>query len=307
MKKDEIVVYFDGFVVSFQLLVCEGVMVGKLWCVGECWYFSVSDGVYMVDQVVVVVGGYYILVVLCVVECLLVDIVQIYFSQYFNLQLFFEGEVLVVGIGQFGCQIVEDLYLVGWCVYLGVGEVLCVVCIYCGKDVVEWLDKMKYYDLLVDQYLLGIGVCEKINYYVMGWDGGCDIDLCKFVLEGMQLYGKFDMLEGEVVCFGGGFKGYFDEVDVVFESIKDSIDKFIVVQQIEVLMEVCYVFVWQLFFEEVCMFDLCVWGILVVVWCIGFCIDFSWIVEFIFDGCGYFGYVCGVMVVLGLYFFGLFW
>ncbi|MFX6230618.1 FAD-dependent oxidoreductase, partial [Acinetobacter baumannii] len=82
---------------------------------------------------------------------------------------------------------------------------------YRGKDVVEWLDKMKYYDLPVDQHPLGPGVREKTNHYVTGRDGGRDIDLRKFALEGMQLYGKFDTLEGEVVRFGGGLKGYLDE------------------------------------------------------------------------------------------------
>jgi putative flavoprotein involved in K+ transport len=111
--------------------------------------------------------------------------------------------------------------------------------------VVEWLDKMKYYDLPVDKHPLGTGVREKTNHYVTGRDGGRDIDLRKFALEGMQLYGKFESLDGEVAHFGAGLKGYLDEADAVSESIKDSIDKFIAANGIEAPTEARYVPVWQ--------------------------------------------------------------
>jgi uncharacterized repeat protein (TIGR04042 family) len=226
MKKDEIVAYLDGFVASFQPPVREGVSVQKLWRTGEGWRITASDGDYSADQVVAV-GGYHIPVVPRAAERLPADIVQIHSSQYLNPQSLPEGEVLVVGTGQSGCQIAEDLHLAGRRVHLGVGEAPRVARTYRGKDVVEWLDKMKYYDLPVDQHPLGTGVREKTNHYVTGRDGGRDIDLRKFALEGMQLYGKFDSLDGEVARFGAGLKGYLDEADAVSESIKDSIDKFI--------------------------------------------------------------------------------
>jgi putative flavoprotein involved in K+ transport len=307
MKKDEIVAYLDGFVASFQPPVREGVTVGKLWRVGERWHLSTSDGAYTADQVVVAVGGYHIPVVPRAAERLPADIVQIHSSQYLNPQSLPEGEVLVVGTGQSGCQIAEDLHLAGRRVHLGVGEAPRVARTYRGKDVVEWLDKMKYYDLPVDQHPLGTGVREKTNHYVTGRDGGRDIDLRKFALEGMQLYGKFDTLEGEVVRFGGGLKGYLDEADAVSESIKDSIDKFIAAQQIEAPTEARYVPVWQPPAEEVRTLDLRARGISAVVWCIGFRTDFSWIAEPIFDGRGYPGHVRGVTAAPGLYFLGLPW
>ncbi|MFX5595109.1 FAD-dependent oxidoreductase, partial [Acinetobacter baumannii] len=80
-------------------------------------------------------------------ERLPADIVQIHSSQYLNPQSLPEGEVLGVGTGQSGCQIAEDLHLAGRRVHLGVGEAPRVARTYRGKDVVEWLDKMKYYDL----------------------------------------------------------------------------------------------------------------------------------------------------------------
>lgn len=307
MKKDEIVAYLDGFVASFQPPVREGVSVQKLWRTGEGWHITASDGDYTADQVVVAVGGYHIPVVPRAAERLPADIVQIHSSQYVNPESLPEGEVLVVGTGQSGCQIAEDLHLAGRRVHLGVGEAPRVARTYRGKDVVEWLDKMKYYDLPVDQHPLGTGVREKTNHYVTGRDGGRDIDLRKFALEGMQLYGKFDSLDGEVVRFGAGLKGYLDEADAVSESIKDSIDKFIAAQQIEAPTEARYVPVWQPPAEEVRTLDLRARGVSAVVWCIGFRTDFSWIAEPIFDGRGYPGHERGVTAAPGLYFLGLPW
>jgi putative flavoprotein involved in K+ transport len=307
MKKDEIVAYLDGFVASFQPPVREGVSVQKLWRTSEGWHITASDGDYTADQVVVAVGGYHIPVVPRAAERLPADIVQIHSSQYVNPESLPEGEVLVVGTGQSGCQIAEDLHLAGRRVHLGVGEAPRVARTYRGKDVVEWLDKMKYYDLPVDQHPLGTGVREKTNHYVTGRDGGRDIDLRKFALEGMQLYGKFDSLDGEVVRFGAGLKGYLDEADAVSESIKDSIDKFIAAQQIEAPTEARYVPVWQPPAEEVRTLDLRARGVSAVVWCIGFRTDFSWIAEPIFDGRGYPGHERGVTAAPGLYFLGLPW
>lgn len=309
MKKEEIVAYLDGFVASFDPPVREGVTVTKLWRDGQLWRIAASDGEYSAGQVVVAVGGYHIPVVPRAAERLPADIVQIHSSQYLNPQSLPAGEVLVVGTGQSGCQIAEDLHLAGRRVHLGVGDAPRVARTYRGKDVVEWLDKMKYYDLPVERHPLGTGVREKTNHYVTGRDGGRDIDLRKFALEGMQLYGRFDALEGDVAQFGPGLQRFLDDADAVSESIKDSIDKFIAANGIDAPAEARYVPVWQPSpqADAGTSLDLRASNISAVVWCIGFRTDFSWIAEPIFDGRGYPGHERGVTAAAGLYFLGLPW
>ncbi|WP_432241487.1 MSMEG_0569 family flavin-dependent oxidoreductase [Herbaspirillum robiniae] len=309
MKKEEIVAYLDGFVASFDPPVREGVTVTKLWRDGQLWRIAASDGEYSAGQVVVAVGGYHIPVVPRAAERLPADIVQIHSSQYLNPQSLPAGEVLVVGTGQSGCQIAEDLHLAGRRVHLGVGDAPRVARTYRGKDVVEWLDKMKYYDLPVERHPLGTGVREKTNHYVTGRDGGRDIDLRKFALEGMQLYGRFDALEGDVAQFGPGLQRFLDDADAVSESIKDSIDKFIAANGIDAPAEARYVPVWQPSpqADAGASLDLRASNISAVVWCIGFRTDFSWISEPIFDGRGYPGHERGVTAAAGLYFLGLPW
>jgi putative flavoprotein involved in K+ transport len=307
MKKDEIVEYIDGFAASFEPPLREGVKVNKLWRDGALWRIAASDGEYSADQVVVAVGGYHIPVVPRAAEKLPADIVQLHSSEYLNPESLPEGEVLVVGTGQSGCQIAEDLHLAGRRVHLGVGEAPRVARTYRGRDVVEWLDKMKFYDLPVERHPLGAGVREKTNQYVTGRDGGRDIDLRKFALEGMRLYGRFEGLDGSVAQFGAGLRAYLDNADAASESIKDGIDRYIAANGIEAPLEARYVPVWQPPADGPQQLDLRASKIAAVVWCIGFRTDFSWIAEPIFDGRGYPGHARGVTAAPGLYFLGLPW
>jgi putative flavoprotein involved in K+ transport len=101
-------------------------------------------------------------------ERLPADIAQIHSSLYRNPEQLPPGAVLVVGSGQSGCQIAEDLHLAGRKVHLCVGDAPRVARRYRGKDVVEWLHLMGYYDLPVHEHPLREGVRDKTNHYVNG-------------------------------------------------------------------------------------------------------------------------------------------
>ncbi|MDB5774146.1 MAG: FAD-dependent oxidoreductase [Herbaspirillum sp.] len=308
MEKDEIVEYIDKYVASFQPLVAEGVAVTHLRRnAADIFEVETAQGVLTADQVVVAVGGYHLPVIPRVAAKLPVQVKQLHSCEYVNPAALPPGEVLVVGTGQSGCQIAEDLHLSGRRVHLCVGDAPRVARRYRGKDVVEWLDLMKYYDMPVDRHPLGVGVRDKTNHYVTGRDGGRDIDLRKFALEGMQLYGRFEDIADGVARFGGELKKNLDGADAVSENIKDSIDTFIARQSIDAPVEARYVPVWEPPADAPRRLDVAAGKIAVVIWCIGFRTDFSWIDEDIFDTCGYPGHVRGVTAVPGLYFLGLPW
>ena len=67
---------------------------------------------------------------------------QIHSSDYKNADQLPPGEVLVIGSGQSGCQIAEDLHLSGRKVHLCVGGAPRTARRYRGRDVVAWLDAM---------------------------------------------------------------------------------------------------------------------------------------------------------------------
>ncbi|MCA1993977.1 MAG: NAD(P)-binding domain-containing protein, partial [Coleofasciculus sp. S288] len=192
MKKDEIIKYIEDYAASFDPPVKEGVEVLKLRKNGSQGVFELttSIGVYTADQVVVASGSYHLPKVPKIAERLPETIVQLHSSEYKSPQLLPDKSVLVVGTGQSGCQIAEDLHLAGKKVHLCVGGAPRSPRRYRGKDVVDWLDQMGYYDLSIDEHPQKEKVRNKANHYVTGRDGGREIDLRQFALEGMQLHGR---------------------------------------------------------------------------------------------------------------------
>src|SRR5882757_3839156 len=202
MLRDQIVDYIDAFVAAFRPPLREGVAVRSLRADAQHGFaLDASDGLHLADQVVIATGGYQIPVIPRCAERLPPEIVQIHSSIYRNPAGLPEGVVLVVGSGQSVCQIAEDLHLAGRKVYLCVGDAPRVARRYRGKDVVEWLHLMGYYDLPVHQPPLREGVRDKTNHYVTGRDGGRDIDLRLRATEGMELYGRLLDVQGDnLVC-----------------------------------------------------------------------------------------------------------
>ena len=119
MLRDEIVAYFDSFVASFNPPLREGVAVTSLQSNAQHTYtLETTEGTYIADQVVIAAGGYQIPIIPRCAERLPADLVQIQSSEYRNPDALPDGAVLVVGSGQSGCQIAEDLHIAGRKVYL---------------------------------------------------------------------------------------------------------------------------------------------------------------------------------------------
>lgn len=308
MQKDEIVKYIEHYAKSFDPPVKEGVEVSKVRksCSENVFELTTSIGDYTADQVVIAAGSYHIPKIPKIAERLPEHIVQIHSSEYKNPQSLPDKSVLVVGTGQSGCQIAEDLHLAGKQVHLCVGSAPRSPRRYRGKDVVDWLDQMGYYDLSIDEHPQKEKARTNTNHYVTGRDGGREIDLRQFSLEGMQLHGRLKTISSNHLEFWDDLKQNLDRADAVANNIKKSIDAFIEKNQIEAPTEPAYKPVWEPK-EAVLKLDYEKANIGAVVWSTGYQPDFSWIEVPVFDGKGYPGHDRGVTGVQGLYFLGLPW
>ncbi|CAM2152676.1 MSMEG_0569 family flavin-dependent oxidoreductase [Paraburkholderia tropica] len=307
MKKDEIIAWLDGFVQHVDAPVREGVAVTRVTRRAQGGFVvQTSAGTLSADQVVVAAGGYHTPIVPRMAERLPSSVVQIQSSEYRNAGALPEGAVLVVGSGQSGAQIAEDLHLAGRKVVLAVGEAPRCARFYRGRDVVDWLADMKYYDMPVEAHPLREGVRDNTNHYVTGRDGGRDIDLRKFASEGMALYGALDDYVDGALRFRPNLRANLDSADETYNRINASIDKFIAQKGIDAPPGEIYRAVWEPQAERSTL-DLASSGIGSIVWCIGFRPDFSWVDLPIFNGRGYPGHARGVTAQEGLYFLGLPW
>ena len=99
------------------------------------------------------------------------------------------GAVMVVGSGQSGAQIAEDLHLAGRKVHLVTGNAPRCARFYRGRDVVDWLWDIGQYEITVADDGMG-HKRHDTNHYLTGRDGGRDIDFRAFAKQGMSLYGR---------------------------------------------------------------------------------------------------------------------
>jgi putative flavoprotein involved in K+ transport len=216
-----------------------------------------------------------------------------------------EGGVIVVGSGQSGCQIAEDLHLAGRKVHLVTGNAPRCARFYRGRDVVDWLADVGQYDITVEHD----GMTKKkhdTNHYLTGRDGGRDIDLRKFALEGMTLYGRMETVSGGRMIFEPNLKANLDGADRVYNGINALIDRHISEKSIDAPEGTPYSPLWEPQ-GEITELDLRAEGITSVIWATGFRPDWSFVGLPIFDGNAYPVHRRGVTALEGIYVLGLPW
>ncbi|MDR3466105.1 MAG: MSMEG_0569 family flavin-dependent oxidoreductase [Xanthobacteraceae bacterium] len=307
MARQEIVDYVEGYARHIDAPVREGVAVTRLSRDGAGGFaLETTAGPMTAGQVVLAVSGYHVPNIPRMAERLAPGVTQIHSSAYRNPRQLPEGAVLVVGSGQSGCQIAEDLHLAGRKVHLAVGSAPRCPRVYRGRDAVEWLDDLGQYDLPVDRHPLGEKVRRNANHYLTGRDGGRDIDLRRFALEGMQLHGRLKDIDGGRVRFADDLAANLDNADRVYNGICSLIDDHIARSGIDAPAAAHYAPVWQPgpMASEL---DLAAAGITGVVWTTGFRSDWSWIDLPMFDGAGYPTHTRGVTSVGGVYVLGMPW
>jgi putative flavoprotein involved in K+ transport len=286
----------------------EGVAVSEVTADGDGFRVATSRGDLTADRVVLAVGGYHAPLVPRLAERLPEHVTQLHSSTYRNPASLPDGGVLVVGSGQSGAQIAEDLHLAGRDVHLSVGTAPRVARFYRGRDCVAWLEDMGHYDMPITEHPQGLGARKEANHYVTGRDGGRDIDLRAFARDGMKLHGRLLAADAGAITFADDLRANLDAADATAERIKDGIDRWIETQGIDAPDEVRYVPVWEPEddgSEEA--LDLDHAAIRTVIWATGFRSDWSWVKLPAFDGTGYPTHHRGVTTVPGLYVVGLPW
>lgn len=306
MVRDDIVGYVEDYARRIKAPLHEGVGVNYLTKQDGRFHLDTGEGRYTADAVVLAVGGYHQPNIPRVAERLGPGIVQIHSSTYRNSRQLPAGEIMVVGSGQSGCQIAEDLHLDGRKVHLVVGSAPRCPRGYRGKDAVDWLADLGQYDLPVDQHPMREKVRKKANHYLTGRDGGRDIDLRVFAQQGMKLYGRLrDMTEGRMM-FGDDLAKNLDSADASYNNICALIDKYISDNGIDAPPGHRTIPAWRPDSPPVDL-DPAAAGITSVIWSTGFRSDWSWIDLPIFDGAGYPTHTRGVTSMPGVYVLGLPW
>lgn len=305
MVKDEIVAYLDRFIAKVRPPVLEQTEVFLVEKQGDLFHVETSAGSVTAGAVILATSLYSTPFIPRSAERLPEAINQLHTADYRNADHLPPGAVMVVGSGQSGCQIAEDLHLAGRKVHMVTGNAPRCARFYRGRDVVDWLADIGQYDITIAHD----GMSKKkhdTNHYLTGRDGGRDLDLRKFALEGMALYGRMTGVSGGRMVFEPNLKTNLDRADQVYNGINALIDKHIAANDIEAPEASVYTPLWEPSSEPESL-DLVEAGIATVIWATGFTPDWSYAALPIFDGTGYPVQQRGVTGVDGAYVLGLPW
>jgi putative flavoprotein involved in K+ transport len=308
MLRDEIVAYVERFAASFDPPYRGGVEVERVRAAGGRGRFALdtSEGRLDANNVIVATGTHQHSNVPPWSGRLAKDIVQLHTGDYRNPAQLPEGAVLVVGSGQSGCQVVEDLLLAGREVHLCVGRAARIPRRYRGRDALEWERDTGYFEMAVDRHPKGRAIRFMPHAHLSGRDGGRTIDLRRLALQGVRLHGHLLDADGTRLRFADDLAESLDAVDEACREFTAEIDAYIAENGIAAPESDLELVDWQPAPEPASL-DLRDAGVASVVYGTGYRFDFRWIDLPLFDERGYPRYRRGVTEVPGLYFVGLHW
>src|SRR6516164_3009882 len=151
MSLAEVVEYFDDYVECFRLPVRCGVEVFSVEKVGDGYVVRTSEKNYAAENVVIATGLYQSSKIPPFSVEIPPSILQLHSMEYKNPSTLPEGAVLVVGTGQSGAQIAQELYQSGKKVYLSIGSAGRVPRRYRGKDINDWFTRIGMFDTKVEE------------------------------------------------------------------------------------------------------------------------------------------------------------
>jgi glycine/D-amino acid oxidase-like deaminating enzyme len=201
MLRDEIVAYLEGYAASFRAPVHEGVEVTALrQRPGGGLLLETSEGELEARNVVLGTGAYQRPHRPPGAASLPPGLPQMDVEAYQNPDALPPGGVLVVGAGQSGCQIAEELHHTGREVVLACGRAGWAPRRIGEHDVVWWLRESGAFDDRVED-LPEPGARLWANVQASGHDGGHDLHYRSLHAIGVTLVGHFAGVDGRDAVF----------------------------------------------------------------------------------------------------------
>jgi len=188
MPRSEIERRFREYAIRYTMPLRYGVEVSSVALQDGGYLVGASDRNYRARNVVVASGLFQRPKVPAWAGDLPAEIFQLAACDYRNPQQLPPGAVLVVGSGQSGCQIAEELNEAGRKVYLCTGSGGRFPRRYRGRDVVEWAMIIGFFDRTQDM-LPSLAARFGPNPQATGKNGGHTINLHQFYRDGITLLG----------------------------------------------------------------------------------------------------------------------
>jgi putative flavoprotein involved in K+ transport len=277
---------------------------------GRLLRLETSQGPLDADQVIVATGGFHSPRIPTAGAGLSSRVLQLHSHDYRNPAQLPPGGVLVVGTGQTGVQLVEELHAAGRDVVLSIGRCGQSRRTYRGRDFFWWVRRMVDHGPEVGVTLPTVGQLPDprarfaCNPHLSGHDGGHDTNLRQMALDGIRLAGRFAGATGETVRFDTNLRDTLRFADEFFDArFRPLFDRYADQAGLEFPTDER---VWPTYEPpELPELDLAGAGISTVLWATGYAPDYGWIDLPIHDEFGMPRQERGISDVPGLMFIGM--
>lgn len=309
--RNELVNYFENYIKKHELPIKYNSQVKIIKQKNNGWEVETENIQYLTKNVIVATGFFQTPKIPDFGSNLKNDILQLHTSEYKNPDQLQDGEVLVVGTGQSGMQIAEEVYKSGKKVHMAVGTSGRVPRRYRGNDSVFWWDKIGNYTKDVNT-LKSPKDRFGSNPSLTGIDGGHDLTFHQFYVDGVSLYGHMVNIsqDGGTAHFADDLQKLIKHVDDFENNILNMVDDAIEKLDLEVTAPPTRNLDRQAFEQEIILeLDLVKTNIRNVIWGTGYNRDYSFIKAEhpSVDDMGFPLQKKGVSPNIGLFFVGMPW
>ncbi|HVD31616.1 MAG TPA: NAD(P)-binding domain-containing protein, partial [Methylomirabilota bacterium] len=200
MPRDEVVAHLERYARSFSAPVREGVEVRSLVLASDGFILGTSEGELRARTVVLTTGAYQKPHRPKGAEGFSGHVQVIDAEQYRNPDGLARGSVLIVGSGQTGCQLAEELHEAGREVFLACGRAPWVPRRVGGRDIAHWIKETGFFD----QPRTALPTPEArlvANQQATGRGGGHDLHYRTLRAKGVRLLGRLQSVRGGLVRF----------------------------------------------------------------------------------------------------------
>lgn len=201
-------------------------------------------------------------------------LLQLHSGEYRSASQLPAGAVLIVGSGQSGCQIAEDLAVAGRRVYLATSRVGRWPWIHRGRELMGWLVDCGFWDQR-KQDLADPAETRAPTPVVAS--GGRSLSLPILARLGVTLLGRLGSVDGERMTFEGSVTENIQFADEVATRLTGIADAFIAQHAIEAPAAEADLGAGPLQHTGITDLDLAGAAVSTVIWCTGFTGDLSWV------------------------------
>jgi putative flavoprotein involved in K+ transport len=300
MHRDEIVDHFQRWADSFKAPVEQGCTVTALDGDGDGFVITTPERKLRARTVVVATGGYQRAHLPDRAGQIPEGVTQRLAEEYGNPDAIPPGAVLIVGSGQTGCQLAEELHEAGRKVFLSCGRSPWAPRRFGGHDLVWWIVETGWWQRTLAE-LPSPAARLLSNPLATGHGGGHDLHLRTLHAMGVELVGRFDGAEDGSIHFGDDVGQNIEVGDTMSGVFKQRVDALCDQRGMPRVWEMPP----PLRVEARTSIDLARDGVSTVIWTTGYRPDYGWVHFPVLDLMRFPIQFEGQSAVPGLYFMGV--